>query len=280
MAGVIAVLVVMVPAAWLLARRAVRRVRDAEARSARTERMAEIGAMTAGLAHEIKNPLSTISLNAQILSEDVADLDIGGGERSRLVRRLDSLAREVERLSGVLQDYLRFAGEIRLHLVDVEANSLVDEFADFFTPQAQAMGVRVRTDLHARALPLVADASHLKQALLNLALNAVQAMASTGEGGGELIFRTRPAESRETPMVEIHVIDTGPGMTEEVKAKVFTPYFTTKGGGSGLGLPTTRRIVEEHSGIIAVVSEPGRGTDFVVTLPVSPPTGRRREEES
>jgi signal transduction histidine kinase len=273
-------------AAWGLVRRHLRQVRDAERRARTAERLAEIGAMTGGLAHEIKNPLSTIGLNAQLLSEGVAELDVAPESKGRLTRRVEALQREVERLRGILTDFLQYAGQPRLEPRPTDLNAVVDELVDFFLPQAEKSGVRLRADL-ARG-PLIAnlDAAHVKQAVLNLMLNAVQAMtdgpgAGVGGGGGrggpgggagrprELILRTtRETDRSRRPVVCIHIIDTGRGMDAATLERVFEPYFTTKSGGTGLGLPTARRLVEGHDGRIEVHSEPGRGTDFTVSFPI------------
>jgi len=121
-------------------------------------------------------------------------------------------------------------------------------------------------------MPALLDPPHLKQALLNLLINATQAMERNPGANGEprpreLMIRTRPAQAPEGPAWEIHVIDTGPGIPPDARDRIFTPYFTTKSGGSGLGLPTTRRLIEEHGGHIDVHSEPGQGTDFTIRLP-------------
>lgn len=259
-------------AAAILARRSIHRVRSAEARAARAERLAEIGAMTGGLAHEIKNPLSTIGLNAQLLREALRDASLPEPERQRLARRLDLLAREAERLRDILAEFLEYAGELRLDPKPRDLTALVDELVDFFQPQAERQGVRVRADLAPGLPPAPIDADHLKQAVLNLMLNAVQAMTrvSAAEGQaepvGELILRTRADKDALT----LHVIDTGPGIAEEVRSKIFQPYFTTRAGGSGLGLPVTRRIVEAHGGTISLHTEAGRGTEFVIRLPIVP----------
>lgn len=265
-----------VPLVFLQLKRQTRRARLAERRALDAERLAEIGAMTGGLAHEIKNPLSTIGLNAQLLSESIADLSIDEYEKGRLMRRIDALRREAERLRDILGDFLRFAGSIRLDLRTADLNEIVSELADFYMAQAQHKGVTMRLELHPEPMPAHADAKHLKQALLNLMLNATQAMeadtAAPADGRPrELILRTgpgpRPASAREPGTWAIHVIDTGPGIAPDTLERIFTPYFTTRSGGSGLGLPTTRRIVEEHGGRIDVVSTPGKGADFSITLP-------------
>jgi signal transduction histidine kinase len=255
--------------------RAIRRVRAAERRARAAERMADLGAMTGGLAHEIKNPLSTIGLNAQLIAEAAAEIDPDAPTdpdvKARLMRRSDSLRREAERLKGILQDFLEYAGTLRLDRKSVDLNELVSELADFFMPQAEQAGVRLRVDPAAGKVRAFVDAAAIKQSLLNLLLNAVQAFppaASGGTGPREVIVRTERSVDREkSPFSTVHVIDTGPGMTPELLASIFKPYVTTKPGGSGLGLSTTKRLIEAHGGKIEVYSEPGRGTDFAVTLP-------------
>lgn len=267
-------LVVAIIAVWTV-RRQIRRVRAAERRARAAERLAELGAMTGGLAHEIKNPLSTISLNAQLLAEAIADAPFDEADRARLRRRLDTLQREIERLRGILTDFLEYAGQIRLDRAPTDLNQLVTDLADFFLPQAEQHQVRLRMELAHRPLVAELDAKLVKQAALNLMLNAVQAMSHPRADQSdarlrELILRTRAATDPDgQPVVALHVIDTGPGIDPAIRDRIFEPYFTTKAGGTGLGLATARRIVQEHGGRIDVHSEPGKGTDFTMVLPVS-----------
>ena len=269
-----------------LVRRQELRARAAERRARDAQRLAEIGAMTGGLAHEIKNPLSTIGLNAQLLGEGIGELE-GADEhdKARLQRRIDTLRREVERLRDILQDFLNFAGSVRVEPRPTDLNRLVEELVDFYQAQAEHHGVRLRAELAPSSPAPMAqiDARHFKQAVLNLMINATQAMDAANplaQQGSEparpkeLILRIALAakkSGRADPgnpgSWELHVIDTGPGIAPEVVKSIFTPYFTTKSGGSGLGLPTARRLIEEHGGTIEVVTEPGKGSDFVVRVP-------------
>lgn len=258
-------------AGWVVARhqraRWSRLVARERARRA-TERTGDIVAMTAGLAHEIKNPLSTIGLNAQLLSEAVEDLEAPAEAKGSLLRRLKALEREVERLRGILTDFLDYAGGIHVEAIVQDVNQVVDELVDFFLPQAEQAGVRLRATLHSAPLMAPVDAGHLKQALLNLLLNAVQAMRAAP---GELLIRTMPGTDADgSKVVRVHVTDTGPGMNAETLERIFRPYFTTKSAGSGLGLPTARRLIEAHGGRIDVFSEVGKGTEITVVLPVEP----------
>ncbi|MFM9957644.1 MAG: sensor histidine kinase [Phycisphaerales bacterium] len=296
--GIAITLAAVYPALRVVVRRQSLRARLAERRARDAQRMAEIGAMTGGLAHEIKNPLSTIGLNAQLLGESIGELEIDDREKGRLRRRIDALRREVERLRDILQDFLKFAGALRIEPRPTDLNTVVEELADFYMPQAASQGVRLRTELAPGPLTAPIDPPHFKQALLNLMLNATQAMdgrpATAAPGSSdepqpprpkELILRTRgavPARSTSSPRAdaragtaalndepawEVHVIDTGPGIPIEVRERLFTPYFTTKSGGSGLGLATSKRLIEEHGGSIHVESTPGQGTDFTIRIP-------------
>ena len=280
-------------AAWGLVRRHLRRVRAAERRARSAERLAELGSMTSGLAHEIKNPLSTIGLNAQLLAEGLADLDAPAEAKGPLVRRVGALSREVERLRGILTDFLEYAGELHLSREAADVGAVVEELIDFFAPQATKAGVHLRGDIAPGRLAASIDVAAVKQALLNILLNAVQAMtpragtgtgaaaggASNGASAKEIIVRVRADRAEgatrdgdESAGVVVEVIDTGPGIPPDVLGRIFSPYFTTKAGGTGLGLPMTRRIVEAHAGRIDVHSEVGRGTSFRVVLPGGGPS--------
>lgn len=267
--GLVAGLVVAAAASRVVVRRSVARARVAERRLRDAERRAEVASMTRGLAHEIRNPLSTIGLNAQLLAEGLDDLEIEDSDRARLGRRVEALGREAERLRGILEDFLEYAGELRLEAAPGDLNATADELVDFFLPQAQSQGVRLRSELAREPLRASFDAPHLKQAVLNLMLNAVQAMsAGSGSAPRELILRTeRGLDEDRAPVIRLHVIDTGPGVPADAIGRLFDPYFTTKAGGTGLGLPTARRIIEGMGGRIDLHTEPGRGSDFVISLP-------------
>lgn len=258
--------------AYLFAARRVRssfiREQLARKRAQAAERLAEIGSMTGGLAHEIKNPLSTIGLNAQLLSESIEDLNIDESDRLRLVRRIEALRRETERLRGILEDFLEYAGELRLTIVPKQINTVIEEITDFFSPMAEGASVRLRIELDPTNPRVPVDADHLKQALLNLMLNALHAMEHIKSAPKELIIKcTQVDDDEEGRVLRIHVIDTGPGIDDATRARIFHPYFTTKSGGTGLGLPTARRIIEAHHGRLELHTVEGKGSDFQITLP-------------
>jgi len=275
--GILIGVLAALPGAWLFNRRTERRVRELERQARATERLAEQATMTSGLAHEIKNPLSTVGLNVQLLQEDLAEIagkideDSDAGQQvGRVRRRLAGLGRETERLREILEDFLRFAGRLELDTAPTDINQLVDELAVFFEPQAAEQRINLRVQCQASPAEALADASLLKQALLNLLINAVHAMADARDAGQptggatELLLRT---SRDEIGRLCIHITDTGPGMPDDVLTRVFEPYFSTKRSGTGLGLPTSRRIVEQHGGTLTAHSEVGRGTDFVIALP-------------
>jgi len=260
--------------AYTLAARRVRvsivRAQHAQRRAQAAERLAEIGSMTGGLAHEIKNPLSTIGLNAQLLRESIEDSSIDDAERQRLMRRTETLGRETERLRGILEDFLEYAGELRLSRSNASINQIVEELADFFSPTTERAGVRLRVEKSPDSPRASVDVDHLKQALLNLMLNAVHAMEAQSEGAKELMLRVEESTDEDgLGVVRLHVTDTGAGIDNEQRSKIFHPYFTTKSGGTGLGLPTARRIIEAHHGQLELHSEQGKGSDFVIVLPMN-----------
>lgn len=254
-------------------RRSYDRARRAERRQQEAERLAQLGAMTGGLAHEIKNPLSTIGLNAQLIAEAISELPIDEAERGRLTRRIDALRREVDRLRDILEDFLRLAGALHIEPQPTDLNQLAEELTDFYAPQARSEGVRLTFQPNPEPVLALADAKHLKQAVLNLMLNAVQVMSArqpeaNGHPRAELILRPERRTEAGEPHAVLHVIDTGPGIEPEKIKQIFSPYFSTRSGGAGLGLAITRRIVAEHGGRIDVHSEVGRGSDFTIVLPV------------
>lgn len=237
-----------------------RRFQRLHQRTQRAEQLAEMVKLTGGLAHEIKNPLSTIQLNLQLLHEDLPGESVVG---SRVHPRLKTIRQEVARLREILDDFLRYAGRMTLEIEEVDLNSLVEQVGDFFMPQAMMNKVQLRMALSPGPLMARVDPRLIKQALLNLMLNATQAMPK----GGELIVNTR----RVGPSAQIEVIDTGHGIAPEAASQIFQAYYTTKKSGTGLGLPMTRRIAEEHDGTISLQSEIEKGSIFTIKLPISGP---------
>lgn len=243
---------------WL-SRRSLRTTRDLTRRLRSQEHLAELGTLTGGLAHEIKNPLSTIKLNLQLLAEDfqLADDNVGRRHYNRLRRLQD----EVQRLHDILGEFLRFMSDHDLHLSEVDLRQAIEELMDFFRPQAEANHVVLRGLMPPQPVLCKVDVALFKQAVLNLVINAVQAMSE----GGELLLRLTTTSSQAV----LEVTDTGPGIPPDVRPRIFDAYYSTRAGGTGLGLPTSRRIVRRHGGEITVESEIGKGTCFRLALPMA-----------
>ncbi len=234
-----------------------------------------------GLAHEIKNPLSTMAINLTLLEEEFqGDRSEEAPEPSprdkRCLKRLGVLHREVGHLEGILDDFLRFARGGQINRAPGDLLNLVREVLDFTAPQHQSAEIVVHADLPP-SLPLVMiDSEAIRRVLINLFVNARQAMP----GGGELICQLR----RDGSWAELRLTDTGVGMDEDQLQKCFELYWSTKRGGTGLGLSTVRRTVEEHGGTIDVLSDLGRGTSFTLRLPLvqelagRPDTGESESE--
>ncbi len=240
-------------------RSALRRAKRLSRRARQTDHLVELAGLTGGLAHEIKNPLSAVKLNLKLLSEDFPGVDEDA--RRRNANRLGRIQGEVQRLHDILDEFLRYAGNIELHPVEIDLRQVVEELVDFFRPQAESSHVVLRSQAPDTPVLCRVDPVQFKQAVLNLMLNADQAMSD----GGELLLKLRSGDGRAV----LEVIDTGPGMPPEVQGKVFDAYYSTRPGGSGLGLPTTQRIIRQHEGRIVVDSEPGRGTRFAIELPTA-----------
>jgi signal transduction histidine kinase len=235
-----------------------RRVDSLRARVKAAERLAEVGTFTGGLAHEIKNPLSTVLLNLQLLQEDI---DTGDPAHSRLSARLQTVSREAARLRDILDDFLHFAGKLELRKEKVDLNRLLEELVDFFAPQAQLSRVQLRFSPRPEPILVEIDPRLIKQTILNLLLNALQAMPN----GGELILSANTTADSAV----VDVIDTGSGIPPDAIEKIFQAYYSTKKSGTGLGLAMAQRIVREHGGQLTVSSEIGKGSDFRLMVPLA-----------
>lgn len=218
---------------------------------------AEIATLAGGLAHEIKNPLSTMSMLLELLEEDLDQAD--SQRERRMLTKVQTIQKECRHLEDILNAFLKFARVGKLSLTPTDLNEVVSEFIEFFQPEAREHGIEISPHLSGD-LPFVAlDTSLMRQVLLNLALNAQQAMPS----GGLLELQTFARDDR----VFLAVIDNGQGMDENTRSRLFEVFFSTKPNGNGLGLPTVRKIVDSHRGTITCESAVGRGTRFTISLP-------------
>jgi signal transduction histidine kinase len=216
-------------------------------------RLAAISRITGGVAHEIKNPLNAISLRLDLLRARL------GEPEEELTGEIDILSNEVRRLDRVVKTFLDFSRPVDVKLAEVDLVAIAREVADLTTPQARLAGIQVWFEESAAEAPIRGDADLLKQAILNLVLNAIEAM----KNGGNLWLRV----TREANIVVLNVSDDGPGIPAEARDKVFQLYFTTKSRGSGIGLAMTYKAVQLHNGTISFTTEMGRGTAFQMQFP-------------
>lgn len=254
-AGLLVGLVVAGLGGWAL----YRRLLAAREQVRQAERLAELGTLTGGLAHEIKNPLSTVQLNLQLLQEDLlADRTTA----PRALSRLSTIVREASRLRDILDDFLKYAGRIELQRTELDLSQMLADLIDFLSPQAQLIKVQLRQIPSDRPVQASVDARLIKQASLNLMLNAMQVMPN----GGELIVSATYNNSNAI----LTFTDTGPGISAEDQSKIFQAYYSKRKGGTGLGLAMTQRIAREHGGQVVLQSEVGKGSSFSIILPPQP----------
>jgi PAS domain S-box-containing protein len=230
----------------------------------RISRLAEIGQLAAGIAHELRNPLASIKGAAQVLLGDLPD---------DLVERhgefLDIIVREVDGLNAVTTEFLEFSRPAPINWERFSLNELLEKRLGFMAGEFGGMGIRVHTSFEPDIPSIQADSNQLERAFVNIVLNAAQAMP---EGGGLAVgtkYIPATKDSRTEGHVVVTVTDTGIGIPKSRIEKIFAPFFTTKTKGTGLGLPLVQKIVEAHGGMIKVDSEIGEGTTFTITLPVS-----------
>lgn len=233
-------------------------IQRARAELVQAERLAAIGKMAAHVTHEIRNPLSSIGLNLELLEEEVTKAG-ADKEQAQLVAAIKT---EVDRLSRIAEQYLSVARRPRPELVREKLDDLVLELLAFVRPELERASVRSHVEVDDPLPEVLVDESQLRQALLNLIRNAREAMPK----GGELSIALRSPDQNG---VVLTVDDTGTGIPDDVRASVFDPFFTTKQRGTGLGLAVTRDIIEAHGGTITCEPREGGGTRFCIRLPQS-----------
>ena len=224
------------------------------------DQYAALAELAGGFIHEIKNHLGTLGLNLQLLAEDFQEPR--DQRERRALTRVQKLQTECQRLTDIANDFLRFARIKDLPLEPADLGKVIEQMIDFFTPTARAANIDIKIYLPVDLPPLALNVEMFNQALLNLMLNAEQAMPE----GGSLTLQA----AVENAYVALSLIDTGKGIDPVVLPKIFEPFFSTKSGGTGLGLATTKKIIDAHRGSIAVQSEVGKGTKFTIRLPAHP----------
>jgi len=220
------------------------------------ERYMGLGSLAVGLQHEIKNPLSALSLHVQLLKEALR----GEPDAKTVDESLNVLSTEVRRIAGVLEGFRDFASVAKLNLARVDLKELINKLVKFADPQARNLNILLETDLpDVEVRNLLLDSVRIEQVLLNLLLNAFAAMPD----GGTVTLRLQEMAYS----VAIAVADSGCGIPDDFRDKVFDPYFTTRPTGTGMGLALCEKIVRQHDGTIEFTSS-ANGTTFVVTLPL------------
>jgi len=217
----------------------------------------ELAELSGSLAHEIKNPLSVIHMNTDLLCEELEESPWPGQRRA--VAKVDMIRQQCNRLENLLRDFLRFATMRDLDMTPGSLNDNIEAVLLLYKAQADRCGIILKTYLDSSLPNIKLHSDSLQAALLNLVKNAMEAMPD----GGEFLVRTCSVPGG----IALEMIDTGSGMDEVTAMRMFEPFYSTKHGGSGLGLPTARKIIEAHGGRIAVQSEVGRGTKFLIEFP-------------
>lgn len=219
----------------------------------RAEKIATVGELAASVAHEIKNPASGIANAMQVILSEVHEDD----ERRPIYQEI---IRQVERMNKAINDLLTYAKPSPLKLEYVDLNMTIKHSLSFTETQANSLSVEIYTEIDQDLPTILADRKQIEQVLLNLCINAIQAMPD----GGTLTVRSWMEQ--DSQQIKISVGDTGAGISHERQGDIFKPFFTTKNKGTGLGLAISRRIMQEHHGSIQVESEPGQGATFILTF--------------
>ena len=234
---------------------ALREKEAVEARLRQAQRLSALGTLAAGVAHDVRNPLNAIKL----LSSHAIDL-VDGGAEAPAARPLQTIRTEVARLEEIVSGFLSLARESEIHPEPTDVDGLLHECVRLFQREAEQRGVRLTGEYRTGGAPLLLDPKQINRAVLNVLLNALEACPA---GGRVRLF------SRLTDRAcEIEIRDDGPGLPREALDRVFDPYYTTKPGGTGLGLSVTRGIIEEHGGTIEIASTPGQGCQVLISLPL------------
>ncbi|HWP33972.1 MAG TPA: ATP-binding protein [Thermodesulfobacteriota bacterium] len=241
--------------------RELSRLKDLEARVRRADKLAALGTMAAGLAHEIRNPLAAIKTFVQLVPQR---FDNPAFREKFGV----TVPRELDRVNGIVENLLELARTPRLNFAPTDLNELLRRVLDLHSRQLEERGIALELSLAEDLPPALADAEYLMRAFSNLVVNAIQAMPEGGRLSVKSRRADRPAPGRPA-MAAVCVADTGIGMDEETVRNLFNPFFTTKAKGTGLGLALTHKIVEEHRGTITVRSRRGAGSEFEITLPLA-----------
>ncbi len=212
----------------------------------------------ARLAHEIRNPLSSLNIHVQLLEEDLGTL--APATREQLTSRLEVIHGELHRLESIVEHFLRLSGPSALDLESVEVSAIVTHVCELLRPEAATREIELSPEIGAEVPPTLADPVRLTQALMNMVINAMQAV----ERKGRIEIKAAAADAK----ILLTVHDNGPGIPAEKMSAIFDPYFTTKPEGSGLGLWIAQQIVTAHGGTLSAQNGPAGGAVFTMVLPI------------
>lgn len=234
-------------------------VQERERELVRSERLAAVGKMAAMITHEVRNPLSSIGLNTELLEDELA----GAAHEAEARELCRAITTEVDRLTAITEEYLAFARLPKPKIAAESVNTMVGALAAFVREDLAAKSVKLTLELASSDPIALVDAAQMRQCLVNLVRNAVDAVVA--RGSGMVAIKTTRVGNR----VNIAVTDDGTGIPPELLSKLFDPFFSTKDGGSGLGLALTQQIVKDHGGDLTVTSKLGVGTTFTVSVPAN-----------
>jgi PAS domain S-box-containing protein len=239
-------------------------LQEAQLRLVQTEKMASLGSLSAGVAHEINNPLGGILIYASLLMEEFEDQD------DPRVQDLKRIVEEGTRCKEIVKSLLEFGRQTESKVEVIDVNKAINDGLFFLENQALFHDIGIMKHLDPLLPTIQGDSNQLKQVFMNMMVNAAEAMTKSG---GTLTIVTKPNDDDSS--IQISFQDTGSGIPPEIQSKIFDPFFTTKdvGKGTGLGLSTSYGIIQSHHGNIEVDSEPGKGTTFTIILPVSIESG-------
>ena len=236
-----------------------------EEKMKRSQQLALMGQIAAGVAHEIRNPLNSLSINLQLINRAIRKSKIE--PKNNVSHLFEVVNDEINRLDGIVNEFISFARPPQMHLLPKNINDLVEGVARLIKKETDLANIRLKIETDPN-IPFVAlDEGQMKQVLLNICYNAIQAMSN--QGGGELTIKTGIEKSTGSEGVWLIVSDTGSGIPEQRQQKIFEPFYSTRKDGLGLGLAIAHRIMEEHNGFISLSSQAGEGTQFTLTLPLA-----------
>jgi signal transduction histidine kinase len=230
-------------------------VREIESELELSRRLSAIGRLTGGVGHEVKNPINAIVVHLELMRNKLS------GPEAPAMRHLDIIQSEIQRLDRVVQTLIDFSRPVELRLQDEDLRQIMAKVLSLASAELATQDVQLETEVPAKPVMVRVDADMLRQAMLNIVLNANQAMPNGG-----MLRLSLKEEGRQAVLA---IADTGEGIASEVLPRIFDLYFTTKKEGSGIGLSMCYRIVQLHSGVIEVSSEPGQGTTFTLRFPLS-----------